>query len=323
MRVLVTGGLGYIGAHVCVALRRAGWHVFIVDNLSGCAPSALAEVRALGGDDIEFAQADLRDAGALGAALGDRRFDAVVHLASAKSVPRSLLQPQYFQDNNVAASANLLREMQRRGIRKLVFSSTAAVYGPPLRLPLDEGHPLAPQNPYGRTKADVEQMIRDAGRANPEFRFAILRYFNAAGAEPRDASPNLMPAMVRVAAGDVPALEVFGSDYETADGTCVRDYVHVLDLVEGHLAALRYLESSGSITANLGCGRGFSVKEMVAAFERANGVPVPLRLAARRAGDVAASYADVSLARRALGWEPKRDLEQICTDSWRSRPNAD
>jgi UDP-glucose 4-epimerase len=327
-RVLVTGGLGYIGSHTCVELLAQGLDVLIVDNLSCSDAATLEPIRALGAGRVELVCADLREPRELEAALGGRSFEAVVHFAALKSAPQSLERPLEYYENNVVGSLNLLRLLERRGIERLVFSSSAAVYGEPLHLPIDEAHALAPTTPYASSKAMTERAIADAAHALPRLRFAILRYFNAAGAHPsgrlREDAPrgstNLMPAVTTVAAGEAPVLEVYGGDYATHDGSCVRDYVHVADLAEGHVAALRYLERGApSLTINLGTGRGVSVLELARAFERANNVTVPLRMRPRRAGDVAAVYADVRAAREALGWAARRDLATMCRDAWRSR----
>ena len=320
MRVLVTGGLGYIGSHTCVLLAEAGHELVVVDNLSNAKPVVLDRLRELTGKPVEFHRADLRERPALDAALA-RPADAVIHFAGLKAVGESVEKPQLYHDNNVRGSAVLLEAMAARGVRRIVFSSSATVYGDPLRLPLTEEHRLQPTNPYGENKAEIEQLLKRS-----EVQHAALRYFNPIGAhpsgrigeDPRGIPNNLMPYIAQVAVGKHPALRVWGNDYATPDGTGVRDYIHVMDLARGHLAALDYLNrAKRSITANLGTGRGYSVLEAAKAFERACGRKIPLDFQPRRAGDVAASYADASLAARELGWKAALNLDDMCRDAWR------
>jgi UDP-glucose 4-epimerase len=320
MRVLVTGGLGYIGSHTCVLLAEAGHELVVLDNLSNAKPVVLARLRELTGKPIEFHRADLRERAALDAALA-RPADAVIHFAGLKAVGESVEKPQLYHDNNVRGSAVLLEAMAARGVRRIVFSSSATVYGDPLRLPLTEDHRLQPTNPYGENKAEIEQLLKRS-----EVQYAALRYFNPIGAhpsgrigeDPRGIPNNLMPYVAQVAVGKHPALRVWGNDYPTPDGTGVRDYIHVMDLARGHLAALDYLgKSKRSITANLGTGRGYSVLEAAKAFERASGRKIPLDFQPRRPGDVAASYADATLAARELGWKAALNLDDMCRDAWR------
>lgn len=325
--ILVTGGLGYIGSHTCVALAEAGYALVIVDNLSNAKPSVLDRLRELApGARIEFHRADLRDRDALDAAFAARAIAAVVHFAGLKAVGESVEKPKEYRDNNVGGTRSLLGAMQRYGVRKIVFSSSATVYGEPERLPIPEDHPLRPQSPYGENKLEIEQMLAAASGSQPDFRYASLRYFNPIGAhpsgrigeDPRGIPNNLFPHLTQVAVGRLPKLRVFGNDYPTVDGTGVRDYIHVTDLAAGHLGALRYLNERGrSITVNLGTGRGYSVLEVVKAFERANGKSVPIEIVGRRPGDVAASFADASLAERELGWRARLGLEDMCRDAWR------
>jgi UDP-glucose 4-epimerase len=325
--ILVTGGLGYIGSHACVVLAEARHELFIVDNLSNSNAAALARVRELApGARIEFERADVRDRAALSRIFGARRIDAVVHFAGLKAVGESVQNPLAYYDNNVCGSVALLEAMQAHGVQRLVFSSSATVYGHPQQLPLTEAHALQPTNPYGRTKLMVEQIIADHAAVHAGFRHATLRYFNPAGAhpsgrigeDPRGVPNNLFPYIARVAAGRLARLNVWGKDYATPDGTGVRDYLHVMDLARGHRAALDYLGSRGrSITTNLGTGRGYSVLQAVSAFERASGRRVPLDYAPRRAGDVAQCYADAALAARELGWRAELGLEDMCRDAWR------
>jgi UDP-glucose 4-epimerase len=324
--ILVTGGLGYIGSHTCVALAQAGYRLLIVDNLSNSRRSVLARLRELCGAEPEFHEADVRDAAALDRALSGRPVRAAIHFAALKAVGESVERPLDYYENNVCGSLSLLRALERHGVTDFVFSSSATVYGEPERLPLTEAHRIAPQNPYGHTKAIVEQILLDKSGAQADFRHAILRYFNPIGAhpsgrlgeDPRGIPNNLLPYVAQVAIGRLPRLRVFGNDYPTPDGTGVRDYLHVCDLAAGHLAALQYLEHKRrSLVVNLGTGRGYSVLETVKAFERASGKKVPLEFAARRAGDSAACYADASLAARELDWRARLTLEDMCRDAWR------
>jgi len=327
MRVLVTGGLGFIGAHTCVELAGEGAALRIVDNLSNAKASVLDRLREIApGAEIEFVRADLRDAAALERAFAGERLDAVIHFAGLKAVGESVAQPLAYYDNNLVGTLVLLEAMARHGVEHLVFSSSATVYGEPERLPLTEDHRLQATNPYGRTKLMIEQVLLDHARARPAFRHATLRYFNPIGAhasgrigeDPRGIPNNLFPYVTQVAVGRLPKLRIFGGDYDTADGTGVRDYIHVVDLALGHLAALRYLRSRDcSITVNLGTGRGYSVLEVVKAFEKATGRAVPYEIVARRPGDSAASYADTSFAAAELGWRARFGIEDMCRDAWR------
>ena len=326
MNVLVTGGLGYIGSHTCVALVEAGHRVLVVDSLSNAKPSVLDRLREVTGAEVELHRADVRDRVALRAILSGGKVDAVLHFAGLKAVGESVDKPLLYYDQNVGGAIALLEEMAALGIGQLVFSSSATVYGEPERLPLAEDHPLRPANPYGKTKLVVEHLLADHARADPGFRYAALRYFNPAGAhpsgrmgeDPRGRPDNLFPYLARVAVGALPGLRVFGDDYDTRDGTGIRDYIHVMDLAGGHVAALEGLARHGrSLTLNLGTGRGYSVLEAVKAFERACGKSIPLQFVERRPGDVAASFADPSLAAAELGWKARLDLEAMCRDAWR------
>ena len=325
--ILVTGGLGYIGSHTCVVLAEAGHELVIVDNLANSTLEALERIREFAPRRrIEFERADLRERGALGAAFARRTIDAVVHFAGLKAVGESVEKPLLYYDNNVGGSVALLEAMQAHDVRRIVFSSSATVYGEPQRLPLTEDHPLRPTNPYGKTKLVIEHILADQAVADSRFRYAALRYFNPAGAhpsarigeDPRGVPNNLFPYISQVAVGKRAALRVWGRDYPTDDGTGVRDYIHVMDLARGHLAALDYLASQErSITVNLGTGRGYSVLESVRAFELASGKRIPLEMHPRRAGDVAACYADASAAARELQWRAELGLEDMCRDAWR------
>jgi UDP-glucose 4-epimerase len=308
-------------------LAEAGYAIGIVDNLANAKPAVLERIRALAkGAEIDFLQADIRDESALAAYLEHRRLDCVVHFAGLKAVGESMEKPLEYYDNNVTGSLSLLKAMKARGVRDIVFSSSATVYGEPLKLPLTEDHRLQPINVYGQTKAIVEQILRDRAAADKDFHYAALRYFNPVGAhpsgrigeDPRGIPNNLFPYIAQVATGGRAALRVWGNDYATRDGTGVRDYIHVMDLARAHLAALSYLERRRqSIVANIGTGRGYSVLEAVKAYERASGRSVPVEIHPRRAGDSAENYADPTLARRELDWEAQLGLEEMCADSWR------
>jgi UDP-glucose 4-epimerase len=324
--LLVTGGLGYIGSHTCVALAEAGCGLVVLDSLANARRSVLERLRELTRNDIEFVRADVRDASALDAVLASRPFSAVLHFAGLKSVGESVAKPGLYRDVNVGGARTLLEAMRRHGVRRFVFSSSATVYGMPEFLPYTEAHPLQPMNPYGETKLAVERLLEAEHSAHSRFVHASLRYFNPIGAhpsgrigeDPRGTPENLLPYVAQVAVGLRAALRVWGKDYDTPDGTGVRDYIHVMDLAEGHVAALRYLEQSGRpITANLGTGRGQSVLEVLAAFERASGVKIPLEFHPRRPGDIAAYYADPALAGRELGWKARLGIDDMCRDAWR------
>jgi UDP-glucose 4-epimerase len=326
MRVLVTGGAGYIGSHTALVLLEAGHDVAVVDNLSNGSVEAVRRVADLAGRPLSFHDTDLRDRAALAAVFRRERPEAVLHFAGLKAVGESVAQPLRYYDNNVTGSVVLFEIMEEHAVRTLVFSSSATVYGDPHTVPIAEDFPLAAVNPYGRTKLIIEGMLRDLHDTDPRWRIAVLRYFNPVGAhpsgrigeDPRGEPNNLLPFVAQVAVGRRPSLRIFGRDYPTVDGTGVRDYIHVLDLAVGHLRALdRLAEGPGVITYNLGTGRGHSVLEVVAAFERASGRPVPHTFEPRRPGDVAACWADPTRAGRELGWTAERDLDAMCADAWR------
>ena len=328
--ILVTGGAGYIGSHTVVELMNAGLDVTVFDNFCNSQPEALARVARIVGRKPGLMRGDIRDAAAVRHALLACGARAVVHFAGLKAVSESVAQPLDYYDNNVAGTLNLLLAMKQCAVKTLVFSSSATVYGNPQCLPLTEEHPLSATNPYGRSKLVIEDMLRDLHASDSSWRICMLRYFNPVGAhasgligeDPRGTPNNLMPFVAQVACGRRPVLNVWGSDYQTPDGTGVRDYIHVIDLAVGHLKALQFLEQQAQCTAvNLGTGVGYSVLEMVRAFERASGRPVPYTLAARRPGDVAACYADPALAQRQLGWRAERKLEAMCADAWRWQSN--
>ena len=324
--ILVTGGAGYIGSHTCVELLAAGADVTVFDNFSNSHPESLARVERITGRTLRKVRGDLRDRAALTLALRESGASAVIHFAGLKAVGESVAKPLEYYDNNVAGALHLLEAMRACGVKTLVFSSSATVYGDPQRLPLAEDHPLAVTNPYGRSKLMIEEILRDLHRSDPSWRMALLRYFNPAGAhasgligeDPQDIPNNLMPFVAQVAGGRREFLNVWGDDYPTPDGTGVRDFIHVVDLALGHLKALERLRAHAECVAvNLGTGTGYSVLQMVRAFEAASGRPVPYRVAARRPGDIASCYADPALARTLLGWSAQRGLDQMCADGWR------
>ena len=324
--ILLTGATGYIASHTWLALEAGGFAVAGIDDFSNSSPEVLRRLAALGADVSQFVRADVRDRAALDALFERGRIDAVVHFAASKAVGESVAEPLKYYANNVGGLISIAEAMQAHGCKTIVFSSSATVYGQPERLPIREDSPLAATNPYGATKLMSESILSDIERADPAWHVALLRYFNPVGAhpsgtigeDPRGTPNNLMPFVAQVAVGKRPKLAVFGNDYETPDGSGVRDYLHVQDLAEGHVAALRHLLGGGdSLTLNLGTGRGVSVLELVKAFERASGRPVPYEIAPRRAGDVAAYWADPSLAERVLGWRARLGLDAMCADSWR------
>lgn len=324
--VFVTGGAGYIGSHTCVELLASGADVTVFDNFSNSSPESLRRVARIAGRAPSFVEGDIRDGKALETALRASGASAVIHFAGLKAVGESVTKPLEYYDNNVVGTLRLLEAMRSTDVRSLVFSSSATVYGDPQRLPLTEDHPLSATNPYGRSKLMIEEMLRDAHVADAGWRFALLRYFNPVGAhasgligeDPRGIPNNLMPFVAQVAVGKRDCLNVWGDDYPTPDGTGVRDFIHVVDLALGHLKALDFLAAAPGCTAiNLGTGQGYSVLDMVRAFEAASGRPVPYRIAARRPGDIASCYADPRLAARLLGWKAERGLEPMCADAWR------
>ena len=323
--ILVTGGAGYIGSHTVVALLGAGHEVTVVDNFCNSAPAVPERIARIAGRMPVFVKADVRDRAALQSLFQARHYDAVIHFAGLKAVGESVAEPLRYYDNNVGGSLTLFETMAQYGLRTVVFSSSATVYGDPASVPIREDFPVAPTNPYGRSKLMVEDILREAAAADPRWRVALLRYFNPVGAhasgligeDPNGVPNNLMPFISQVAVGRREALSVWGDDYPTPDGTGVRDYIHVVDLARGHLAALEHLPASGVLTVNLGTGRGYSVLEMVRAFEQASGRQVAYRIAARRPGDIAACYADPALAAERLGWRAELDLSRMCADTWR------
>ena len=324
--ILLTGAAGYIASHTWLALQAAGFQVVGVDDFSNSSPEVLNRLQRLSGRVPVFERASVCDASAMAGIFGRHAIDAVVHFAAFKAVGESTAQPLAYYRNNIGGLVNTCEVMRAAGCRRVVFSSSATVYGDPQRLPITEDSPLSATNPYGQTKLMGETILRDLGAADAQWQTACLRYFNPVGAhesgligeDPRGTPNNLMPYVAQVAVGRRAQLSVFGNDYATPDGTGVRDYIHVSDLAEGHVAALRHLlDRPGSLTVNLGTGRGYSVLELVAAYAKASGRPVPYEVVARRPGDVAACYADPALARQTLGWQARHDLDRMCADSWR------
>ena len=363
--ILITGGTGYIGSHTVVALISAGYDPVIVDNLSNSKIAVLERIEAITGKRPPFYQADLRDRAALDAVFKQHPIAAAIHFAGLKAVGESVAEPLHYYENNIESTLSLCSVMAARGLKRLVFSSSATVYGDPHTVPIREDFPLAPANPYGRTKLMIEQILQDLYASDPAWQIALLRYFNPVGAHPSGLigedpggfPNNLMPYISQVAVGRRERLSVFGSDYPTPDGTGVRDYIHVMDLAEGHVAALHYMEKAESssphdsscqrkpvssedasfptsmsspnslsfprrresipLIVNLGTGRGYSVLEMVSAFEKTSGKTIPYQITDRRPGDIAACYADPTLAKELLGWTASRTLNDMCTDTWR------
>jgi len=329
MNILVTGGAGYIGSHTCIELLSAGHDVVVFDNFCNSHPEALRRVEKITGKTLKIVCADIRDESALGAALKAHACQAVIHFAGLKAVGESVEQPLGYYDNNLQGTLCLLRAMQAADIKTLVFSSSATVYGEPQQLPITEDHRLAATNPYGRTKLFIEEILRDLYRADPTWRIGILRYFNPVGAhesgligeDPQGIPNNLMPFVAQVAVGRHDKLNIWGGDYPTQDGTGVRDYIHVVDLALGHVKALERLNQAQCIAVNLGTGQGHSVLEVVKAFEKASGRAIPYTLASRRTGDVAACYADATLAATLLHWRAERDLDTMCQHHWQWQIN--
>ena len=329
-KILITGGAGYIGSHTAVELLNAGHRVVILDNLCNSSIKLLGRIQNLAGPNFTFIQEDVRNATALDAIFKAHTIEGVIHFAGLKAVGESVAQPLRYFDNNVGSTLALLQAMDRANVRRIVFSSSATVYGDPAQVPITEASQLQVTNPYGRTKLMCEDILRDLQAADPQnpnlWQVAILRYFNPVGAHisgtigehPNGIPNNLMPFITQVAVGKREFLSIFGNDYPTPDGTGVRDYIHVVDLAQGHLAALNYLQTKQqSITVNLGTGRGVSVKELADTFAKVTGVPVPYKFVDRRPGDVAACYANTTLAEQELGWQAKLDVARMCQDAWR------
>ncbi len=323
--ILIAGGAGYIGAHTCVELLHAGHALVVYDNFCNSHAQAVQRVEQLTGKTVTLVRGDIRDEALLTQTLHQHQCQAVVHFAGLKEVDMSVASPLDFYDSNIAGTVALLRAMQTTGVKRLVFSSSAAVYGEPQTLPLTEEHRCLPTSPYGRSKLFIEHMLRDLYRSDASWAITVLRYFNPVGAHAsglvgdsaRRASTNVMTTIGQVALGQQPQVQIFGADYPTADGSCVRDFIHVVDLAQGHVKAVQHVAAPGFLCANLGTGQGHSVLELLCHFERAAGRPIPHSLAPRRAGDITASYADVTLAATALGWRATHDLAAMCADQWR------
>ncbi len=325
MNILVTGGAGYIGSHTCVELLEHGCGVVVMDNYCNSSPDVIGKIEAIAGKKFPVYEGDMLDPDALEKIFRENSIDAVIHFAGLKAVGESVEKPLEYYRNNIAGTVNLLLAMRKHGVRRIVFSSSATVYGMNNRAPFTEEMPLSATNPYGSTKVMIETILRDVCRAEKGWKAALLRYFNPIGAHPsgligenpNGIPNNLMPYIMKVAAGELPYLRVFGDDYPTPDGTGVRDYIHVCDLAAGHLKALEKIDSlSGARAFNLGTGKGSSVLEVVRAFEKASGVKIPYRVTPRRPGDIATCYADCTRAKRELGWEAKYTLDDMCRDSW-------
>ena len=328
--ILITGGAGYIGSHTLVELLRSGFKLVVIDNLSNSKHEALRRVQRISGKSVAFYQVDVRDRAGLQKVFREHAIAAVIHFAGLKAVGESVAKPLEYYDNNVTGSLVLFEVMVAANVKTLVFSSSATVYGDPASVPIREDFPLSATNPYGRSKLMIEEMLRDLYRADETWRIALLRYFNPVGAhasgligeDPNGIPNNLMPIVARVAVGRLPSLSVYGNDYPTKDGTGVRDYIHVVDLALGHLKALNALQQRGGLmTVNLGTGNGYSVLDVVRAFEAASGKRVAYKIAPRRAGDIAACYADPSLAAQLLGWRAERGIDEMCADAWRWQSN--
>ncbi|ADI28211.1 UDP-glucose 4-epimerase GalE [Geobacillus sp. C56-T3] len=326
MPILITGGAGYIGSHTCVELLHAGYDIVVVDSFTNSKPEALRRVQEIAQRDFPYYQADLLERDALESVFAKHSIEAVIHFAGLKAVGESVAVPLLYYHNNITGTLVLLDVMRQYGVKNIVFSSSATVYGMPERVPIREDFPLRPTNPYGRTKWMIEEMLRDLYVSDPSWSIALLRYFNPIGAhpsgrigeDPNGIPNNLMPYITQVAVGKLKELRVFGNDYPTIDGTGVRDYIHVVDLAIGHVKALeKVLAATGVEAYNLGTGRGYSVLEVVSAFERATGVNIPYKIVDRRPGDVAVCYADPTKAKRELGWIAARGIEDMCRDAWR------
>jgi UDP-glucose 4-epimerase len=325
LKVLVTGGAGYIGTHTVVQLIQDGYDVVILDNLSNSNSIVIDRIKKITGIRPLLVVGDIRDRSLLQKVFNAHVFDSVIHFAGLKSVGESVKDPLNYFDNNVIGTIKLLQSMQSANVKKIVFSSSATVYGEPVSLPINEDHPLSAINPYGRTKLAVEVILRDLFEAEPSWKILILRYFNPVGAhesgligeDPRGIPNNLMPYVAQVAVGKLDSLNVWGNDYPTQDGTGVRDYIHVMDLARGHIKALEHLGKPVCRAVNLGTGKGLSVLEVIKGFERESNQVIPYQILERRAGDVASSYADPTLAEKLLGWKAERDMVAMCKDHWR------
>lgn len=334
MAILVTGGAGYIGSHTCVELLNAGYDIVVLDNLSNSKFESLRRVKEITGKEFPFYQVDLLNENLLDEVFNEESIDAVIHFAGLKAVGESVEKPLYYYHNNITGTINLCHAMQKHNVKKIVFSSSATVYGMPESVPISEDFPLSATNPYGRSKLMIEEILRDLHISDQEWSISLLRYFNPIGAhdsgkigeDPNGIPNNLMPYITQVAVGKLSELQVFGDDYTTKDGTGVRDYIHVVDLANGHLKALeRAANTTGVEAFNLGTGQGYSVLEMVKSFEEASGKKVPYKVVARRPGDIAECYADPTKAKEGLQWSAEKGIKEMCQDSWRwqsTNPNG-
>jgi len=325
MNVLITGGAGYIGSHTTLEFLQAGFNVSVIDNLINSKKESIIRIQEISNRKVTFFPDDLLDKPALEQIFRNKQYDAVIHFAGLKAVGESVEKPLLYYHNNITGTLNLLDCMQKYNVKKIVFSSSATVYGNPHKVPIKENFPVQPTNPYGRTKLMIEDILKDVNISDPQWDIALLRYFNPIGAhisgkigeDPNGIPNNLLPYIAQVAVGKLPELNVFGNDYNTPDGTGVRDYIHVVDLAQGHLKALQKLNSHpGVVTYNLGTGKGYSVLEIIDAFQKASGKEIPYKIVARRAGDVASIYADPSLANNELHWSADKDIFSMCRDTW-------
>lgn len=324
-KILVTGGAGYIGSHTVLELLNKGYEVVVVDNFSNSSFESIKRVQKITGKEVIFYEADIRDEEKMDEIFGAHKIDAVIHFAAYKAVGESCKLPLKYYENNISGTVGLLKIMAKRGVKKIIFSSSATVYGDPERLPLDETCRLSTTNPYGSTKLMMEMIMQDLYKADNEWNIILLRYFNPVGAhesgligeDPKGIPNNLMPFVAQVASGKLSCINVFGNDYDTPDGTGVRDYIHVVDLALGHIAAIEKCNDSGVHIYNLGTGNGYSVLDMIKAFEKACGKKLPYKICERRSGDIAACYACPDKAKKELGWEAKFGIEEMCADQWR------
>ena len=331
MSILVTGGAGYIGSHTVLTLLDRDEDVVVVDNLVNSSRESLRRIEEMTGKKVKFYEADVRDRDAMDRLFDAESIDCVIHFAGLKAVGESVQKPMEYFDNNLISTIVLCETMRAHGVKKLIFSSSATVYGEPASVPIDESFPLSAMSPYGRTKLMIEEMLGDLAKPEPDWRIILLRYFNPVGAhesgrigeDPNGIPNNLMPYITQVAVGKLPMLSVFGDDYDTPDGTCIRDYIHVVDMAEGHAAAIARLDRmENPIEAiNLGTGHGYSVLQVIAAFEKASGRKINYRIAGRRAGDIPMCYASTDKAARVLGWSARFSLEKMCEDAWRWQSN--
>lgn len=330
MKILCTGGAGYIGSHTCVELLKANHEVVIVDNLYNSSKNVLSRIEEITGKTVTFYEADVTDSAAMNAIFEKENLDAVIHFAAYKAVGESVAKPIEYYRNNLDCTLTVLEAMKKYGVKKFIFSSSATVYGIPDHMPLDETMPTSATNPYGWTKYMNERILTDAAKANPDWSIVLLRYFNPIGAHetgrigemPNGIPNNLFPYILQVALGKLPYLHVYGNDYPTPDGTGVRDYIHVVDLAKGHVAAALYADThTGTEIINLGTGHGYSVLDIIHAFEQENGIHIPYQIEARRPGDIAECYADAAKAKELLGWEAEKEIADMCRDGWRWQKN--